>query len=174
MTLEGEAFFTVAHDAAHPFIVTGGDVNIKVLGTEFNVRTNAGNNSVSVVLEKGKVSVYLKGEENKNVLLTPGEQALVDINTGKIETSVNTDPNYKAWITRELVFNNSSLSTVAETLQRVYGKEIRLAGRDMTDCLLTATFKDQPLSEVLEVISATLGTSVTIKDNVIYLDGNCH
>jgi len=174
VTLEGEAFFTVAHDAAHPFIVTGGDVNIKVLGTEFNVRTNAGNNSVSVVLEKGRVSVYLKGEENKNVLLTPGEQALVDINTGKIETSVNTDPNYKAWITRELVFNNSSLSTVAETLQRVYGKEIRLAGSDMTDCLLTATFKDQPLSEVLEVISATLGTSVTIKDNVIYLDGNCH
>lgn len=174
VTLDGEAFFTVAHDAARPFIVSGGDVNIKVLGTEFNVSTNTGNHSVSVVLEKGKVSVYLKGEETNNVLLTPGEKAVADINTRKIHTSVNTDPNYKAWITRELVFNNSSLSIVAETLQRVYGKEIRLANSAMQECILTATFKDQSLPEVLDVISATLGTSVTIKDNVIYFDGNCH
>lgn len=171
--LEGEAFFNVRHNDKLPFIVSGENVRIKVLGTKFNVNTRAADNKVSVVLSSGKVSLYFKGNEANNVLLSPGEVAEINTDEKIIDKSVNTDPNYNAWMTGVLVFDNTDLGAVVSALEHVYRKKIILSNKDLKDCTLTATFKGQQIDEVMNVISVTLDLSVLKKDNTFYVDGSC-
>lgn len=67
----GQAFFDVAHDPAHPFIVVAGDTQVRAIGTRFDVRREAG--AVRVVLTQGKVAVSQKGASGAPVALTPGQ-----------------------------------------------------------------------------------------------------
>lgn len=171
--LDGEAFFNVRHNESLPFIVQGENVRIKVLGTKFMVNTKAAENKVSVVLSSGKVSLYFKGSEKENVLLSPGEKAEINTEEKTIEKSVNTDPNFNAWMTGVLEFNNTDLATVAATLEHVYRTKIILSNKELAGCTLTATFRGQAIDEVLNVISLTLGLDVIRKDNTFYVDGTC-
>lgn len=171
--LDGEAFFNVRHNEKLPFIVSGENVRIKVLGTRFNVNTRAAENKMSVVLASGKVSLYFKGKESENVLLLPGEKAEINTEEKIIDKSVNSDANYNAWMTGVVVFENADLGTVAATLEHVYRTKIILSNKDLKDCTLTATFKRQPIDEVMNVISVTLDLSVLKKDNTFYVDGSC-
>jgi transmembrane sensor len=173
VTLEGEAFFNVRHNESLPFIVQGENVRIKVLGTKFMVNTKAAENKVSVVLSSGRVSLYFKGNEKNNVLLSPGEKAEIDTEEKIIDKSVNTDPNFNAWMTGVIVFNNTDLATIAATLENVYKTKIVLSNKELANCTLTATFRGQAVDEVLNVISLTLGLEVLRKDNTFYVDGTC-
>lgn len=173
VTLTGEAHFSVSHDAKHPFIVTGNNLNIKVLGTEFAVNTHTADGNMNVVLESGKVSLSFRGKEKDNLILEPGEIAKVNPDKESIQVTENTDLNYKAWMTGLIRFENTSLTEVASTLSEIFKKEIRLLNGELSSCTLTATFRNQSLEEVMAVIEATLDVKSVQKDNVIYLDGSC-
>ncbi len=173
VTLEGEANFNVQHDMKHPFIVSGNNLRIMVLGTQFNVNTKAGDGEMNVVLETGKVSLFFKGNESEKLILKPGEAALINTEEKSIQKSVNTNPNYNAWLTGNIVFNNTALEEVEKILEKVYHVEI-VKDENLKDCTLTATFEKQSLDQVLNVISETLGIKYSrSKDNIISLDGNC-
>ncbi len=173
VTLEGEANFNVQHDKKHPFIVSGNNLRIMVLGTEFNVNTKAGDGEMNVVLETGTVSLFFKGNESENLILKPGEAAFVNTEEKSMQKSVNTNPNYNAWLTGNIVFNNTALEEVEEILEKVYHVEI-VMDENLKDCTLTATFEKQSFDQVINVISETLGIKDSrSKDNIIYLDGNC-
>lgn len=173
VTLEGEASFNVQHDTQHPFIVSGSNLRIMVLGTEFTVNTWAGNNEISVVLETGTVSLFFKDNESKNMILKPGEAALINTGDKSMQKSLNTNLNYNAWLTGNIVFNNTSMEEVAEVLAKVYHVEIVMA-ENLKDCTLTATFEKQSFDQVLNVISETLGIKASRRsENIIYLDGSC-
>lgn len=172
VNITGKAHFSVAHDKERPFIVSTGDVNIKVLGTQFNVNTKVSSEMMSVVLERGKVSLYFT-DTRKSIILEPGERADINVVEKNIVKADNTDKNYNAWLTKTIQFENTPLSVIASTLSQTYGEEVRLNNDQPAGCTLTATFKDQSLDEVLKVIQATLDIRVIQKDNVIYLDGSC-
>jgi len=169
--LKGEAYFKVAHDKTKPFIVASGDARVEVLGTQFNVKTNSLSNTMEVVLTSGKVSVYYKEKPQDNVLLAPGEKAVLHAEKKQITKSSNTDVNYMAWKTRVLVFDNETLSQVVNTLQNVYQKQIILADAPLSGCRVTASFSDQSLESVLQVIKETLDLQVTQNGNRIELSG---
>ncbi|MHC1775576.1 MAG: FecR family protein [Lentimicrobium sp.] len=169
--LEGEAYFIVKHDETKPFIVKGNSARIEVLGTSFNVNTKAGDDQLSVVLTSGKVSLYFKGHESDKIILHPGEKAEMNLSRNAISVGVNPDPNYMAWKTGKIVFDNSSLSDVIAVLSKVYQKEIRLAGNQLSACSLTATFEKQPLSSVMNVIKATLELEITEENGTLILNG---
>jgi len=170
--LEGKAYFIIAHDKTKPFILASGDARVEVLGTRFNVNTRKSGGSMEVVLTSGKISVYFKGKTKDNVLLMPGEKA--EVYTGKkvISKTLNTDPNYMAWKTKVIVFNDESLSEVVKTLQDVYQTPVRLVNQHLSQCRVTASFNDQSLQSVLEVIKVTLGLQVKQNGNSIELSGN--
>jgi transmembrane sensor len=170
--LEGKAYFEVAHDKTKPFIVASGDARVEVIGTRFNVNTRKSGGSIEVVLTSGKVSLYFKGKAKDNVLLMPGEKA--EVYTGKklISKTLNTDPNYMAWKTKIIVFNDESLNEVVKTLQDVYQTPVRLVNPQLSQCRVTASFNDQSLLSVLEVIKETLGLQVKHNGNSIELTGN--
>ncbi len=169
--LHGEAYFIVSHDKTKPFVVASGDARVEVLGTQFNVNTQAPANTMEVVLTTGKVSVYYIAKPQENVLLMPGEKARF---TGQHQISkvINTDPNYMAWKSHVLVFDNETLSQVINTLQNVYQAPLKIVDLPLSECRVTATFNDQSLQSVLKVITETLNLQVRQNGKVIELSGS--
>jgi ferric-dicitrate binding protein FerR (iron transport regulator) len=126
VSLEGEAFFDVSHDRNKAFIVKADGLNIRVLGTVFNVNTNAGNNSIEVVLVSGEVQL-IYGE--KLMLLHPGEKAVVLKEFGEIVKKENDDPNFNSWKTKRLEFDDTPFG------------EIILKSGDKTKHIIPVTFQ---------------------------------
>jgi len=170
--LKGEAYFKVTHDGSKPFIVASGDARVEVLGTEFNVNTSSAEGNMEVVLTSGKVSVYYTEKPSENVLLLPGEKAELIADQKFIRKETNTDPNYMAWKTRVLVFDNESLGQVIKTLGNVYRKSIILTPDKLTECRVTASFDDQSLQSVMEVLKETLELQVKTNGDQIEISGN--
>ncbi len=170
--LAGEAYFTVTHDEAHPFIVSGGEVRVKVLGTQFNVNTKSLNGKMDVVLTDGKVSVYFKEQTSDPVILIPGEKAEIPADLSGISKSVNDDPNYMAWKTRHFVFGDAPLSQVVASLASAYHTPVSLKHEKLGNCRITATFDKQSLESVLNVLKATLDLQISKNGNGFELSGN--
>lgn len=169
--LKGEAYFEVTHDKSKPFIVVSGDARVEVLGTKFNVNTNKTDGTMEVVLTRGKVSVFYKRSPQQNVLLLPGEKAVLLFDQKQISKSANSDPNYMAWKTRVLTFNDETLAQVVNTLQNVYQTPITLKDPQLSGCRVTASFSDQSLNSVLQVLKETLDLQVTENGKMVELSG---
>ena len=169
--LKGEAYFKVIHDKTKPFIVSSGNARIEVLGTQFNVNTKTSAGTIEVVLTSGKVSVYFKSHPKENILLDPGEKAVLSTDQNLISKSTNADPNYMAWKTRVLVFDNETLAQVVNTLQNVYQIPVKLANPALSECHVTASFDNQSIESVLQVIKETLDLSVKQNGNSIEVSG---
>jgi len=171
VTLNGEAYFDVVPDAAQPFIVSNGNVRIKVLGTAFNVNTKAVDDMMDVILTRGRVAVYFEDQPVLRVVLEPGEKAALSVTHQNIIKSVNPDENYMAWKTRKISFTDQSLEMVVATLNRVYHKSISIRPGELNNCRLTATFDHQSLESVLNVLKTTLDITINNIDTGIELSG---
>ena len=169
--LKGEAYFKVAHDRTKPFVVASGDARVEVLGTQFNVNTYSSDGAMEVVLTSGKVSVYYKANPKQNVLLMPGEKAELNVVQKQIHKSANTDPNYMAWKTHILTFENENLAQVIATLQKVYQTPILLSDNQLAGCRVTVSFNDQTLGSILEVLKETLDLQINQNGNTIVVSG---
>ncbi|NVO20636.1 MAG: FecR domain-containing protein [Bacteroidetes bacterium] len=169
--LTGEAYFNVAHDKSKPFIVKGSNVNVEVLGTMFNVNTKADDGKMSVVLTTGKIALYFTDRSADKIILNPGEKADVSQESHQILKSGNSDPNYLAWKTGQIVFENIPLGQIIRTLNTVYHTNIMLANQSLGNCRVTASFDHQSVTAVLNVIKTTLDLSVTQQGNFITLSG---
>ena len=169
--LKGEAYFKVAHDKTKPFVVASGDARVEVLGTQFNVNTYSSDGAMEVVLTSGKVSVYYKANPKQNVLLMPGEKAELNVEQKQIHKSANTDPNYMAWKTHILTFENENLAQVIATLQKIYQTPIMLSDNQLAGCRVTVSFNDQTLGSILEVLKETLDLQINQNGNTIVVSG---
>ena len=126
---------------------------------------------MEVVLTNGKVSVYYTSHPKENVLLVPGEKAVLSAEQNLISKSTNTDPNYMAWKTKVLVFDNETLAQVVNTLQSVYQTPVTLADNALAECRVTASFNGQSLQSVLQVIKETLDLQVKQNGKTIEISG---
>jgi transmembrane sensor len=172
VTLQGEAFFQVKHDDNKPFIISSGNVRIEVLGTTFYVNTTAGKDQIDVVLATGSVALFYIDDPEKKVILAPGERAAVSVVGNEISKYQNEDPNYLAWKTGTLIFNGDPLSKIIPVLNKVYHSEIRLTGTSVGGCLVSATFHEQSLESVLNVLKATLDLQIKQTGATIEISGD--
>lgn len=165
VTIIGEAFFDVKPNPEKPFVINAGNTQVKVLGTSFNVSAYPENETVDVIVTTGKVEVILKNEdllvEKNNVFLTPGEKGTLFTERNILEKSVNADPNYLAWKTNDIVFNETPLSEVVRCLENVYHIEIELAEPELANEVLTAHFDKKPIDFVLNVVRLTFNLELT-------------
>jgi len=163
LILSGEGFFNVAHDPKHPFIVKSKQLNIKALGTKFNVLTYPENDKVETTLIEGKVVLE---QPNKNGItknigsLIPGEHVNYNSATGEISSTQGSVEKYIAWKDGILFFDNVGISDVAERLGRMYNVEIKVA-EDIKDYTYTVKFIDESLSQILDLL--TKATPVNYK-----------
>ncbi|MGX7687556.1 FecR family protein [Flectobacillus roseus] len=164
ITLQGEAFFDVAHDAQHPFIIHAQGAAIKVLGTSFNV--NAYSKQVKVWVKTGKVQVK---KSSSVIQLLPGEQA--EVQGDEVVRSTYVDANQAAYFSQSFNFENTDLSSVVTTLSQVYGVKVTLANEAMSHCKLTVNFEKESLENILAVIATTFDINVQKQGQNFVLEG---
>lgn len=128
--LTGEAYFTVAKESSRPFKVDLDDIEIKVTGTQFNVKAYADDTKIRVALEEG--SVNIADQRNKVYPMKVGESAEYDRKSGVCKITEATDMStHTAWRTKSLNFYRTPLSEIIKTLERQY--EVQF---DVTDSAL--------------------------------------
>jgi hypothetical protein len=127
VVLFGEAYFMVSGDVNKPFIVQTSALEIRALGTEFNVSAYPEDNVIQTVLKKGSVAIRrIDGSKNENeIMLSPNQLALFDKKTKQARiTEVNTD-FYTLWTDGLLCFENRDLNRIVKSLERYYNIDIQ-------------------------------------------------
>lgn len=126
VTIEGEAYFEVAHDAERPFILHFGETMVEVLGTHFNVKSYGDEPSADVTLLEGRVRVYKKDQERAAVFLQPGQQAVVSSDIQLI-TDADTDLA-TAWRRGYFALKGADIPSVMRQISRWYNVDVQYDG----------------------------------------------
>ncbi|WP_372934579.1 FecR family protein [Mariniphaga sediminis] len=164
VTLEGEGYFDVAHNPDKPFVVKTGKINVKALGTKFNVNAYPDDHEIATTLVEGKVVVEkTKNGENLEPLgiMVPGQHIVYDTKSEKISSSSKGSVHkYIGWTEGKLVFDNEPITEVAEKLSRMFNVDIEISD-NIKDLTYTVTFINDPLFFILDLMKET--TPVTYK-----------
>jgi len=160
--LSGEAYFKVVSDEKHRFNVETADgVKISAYGTEFNVNAFASDNHYEVTLAKGNVEICAK-ESPKQKILSVGEKAVISALTGNISVSPADTYVETAWKDGKMVFRREKLDKIAEKLSRKFGVDIRLEGDRLKAYEYTATFTDETLEDILDLLKRSAPITYSI------------
>ena len=144
--LTGEAFFDVAHDQEHAFVVNAQDLDIHVYGTKFNVSNYPEDRDTEVVLVEGSVGLResnLEKADNAEVYLKPGYMGIYNRSDNNIsQEEVNTSI-YTSWMNGNLVFRNISFENIIQKLQRHYNVVIINNNEKLAHETFNATIETQ-------------------------------
>lgn len=155
--LSGEAFFSVKKNKDKPFVVITGKTATTALGTSFKVQSYPNEATATVMLSTGKVKVESTQPELKvaDVLLIPGQQAVLSKGDKNFDQSDFYAQNLQNWIDRKLVFANADLTQITAKLREMYGITITPANKPGTAIVFTGQFNDKNLTDVLDAIGFT-------------------
>lgn len=173
--LSGEAFFIVTKDSSRPFIVHTQSLRTTVLGTSFNIASQAAKPGV-VTVATGRVQVDRQDgrmDDNRPLaLLTPNQQLTYDAKTASSEVHEVDASLVTAWKEKRIVLKNRRLDEAAVVLENYYNVSIRFEQEIIRSCLLTATFaRDEPLEKILRTLNTILNVQYRRENSTIYLSG---
>ena len=164
--LNGEAYFKVAHDEKHPFVVQIGDLEVKVLGTSFNVSAYEDSRDVTVVLLEGKVGVYVQATSH---IMKPGDKIEYNKVTHKITTTQVHPSDYIEWTKGNMYFEKESLENIMKTLSRIYDVEIRFDSGKLPKEYFTGTIPGGGIQNALNILMLTSPFYYEMDGSVIVL-----
>jgi hypothetical protein len=170
--LDGEAFFDVAKDKKHPFIVNADNLNIRVLGTHFNVSNYPEDAVTDVVLVEGSVGMYNIHEEfdaDKNTVLKPGYKGSFNKENNMIFTKPVITDIYTSWINGGLTFRNMTFRNIITKLERRYNVTIVNKNEKLANEKFNASFSDESIEKVMSYFNDIHGINYTIKNNQILI-----
>jgi transmembrane sensor len=170
--LDGEAFFDVAKDKTHPFIVNADNLNIRVLGTHFNVSNYPEDKLTDVVLVEGSVGLYTANEKfnaEKNILLKPGFKGSFSKTDNQIKTKAVVTDAYTAWTKGGLTFREMTFKDISKKLERHYNVTIINQNEKLSNEKFNASFGDEPISKVLSYFNEIHGINYTLKNNEVLI-----
>lgn len=164
--LFGEAYFEVAKDSLHPFIVELGDSKIKVLGTSFNVRSYTDEQQIVTTLVEGSVSFE---NARERIVLQPGEQSILDGNGRIQKREVDVYP-FVAWKEGLFIFRRQRLEDIMNMVSRWYNVDVRFEDEDSKNISLSGGMRRYDGFEALVEMIETMGRiEYEIKDNTIFI-----
>lgn len=164
---EGEAFFQVAPDPQKPFVIHTPVADIGVVGTAFNVITSQDQTEVSV--KEGKVWVR-SGIDS--VFLTAGGTALLAAGKSARVTKTDTENNVWGYATHRLVFKDTPMKAVIKDIEKAYACSISVANKNIAKCRLTATFDNDSIEKVVNLIAEILNLKVKQDGKDYTLEGD--
>lgn len=163
--LRGEAFFSITPDKTKPFFIdASNDVEIRVVGTSFNVKSFEA--YTEVVVETGIVEIR---QFNRVMLLHPREKARIDRADSTIIVEKNRDKLYKYYRSKEFECDNTPLWKVVEVLNEAYDDSVVIARADLRGLTLSTRFDNESLSTILDIISETFDIRVEKQGKIYYL-----
>jgi ferric-dicitrate binding protein FerR (iron transport regulator) len=164
----GEAFFEVAKDPLHPFIITAAEMKIRVVGTSFNVIALPNSRTFKVTVVTGKVQVTAdnKKGQRKTILLLPKQQASFNLGSHTlVQTEINSVQLKKQlWKPFSLSFSDATMETVSEELEKAFQIKIHFSNPAIANCHLKVDFNNQQLNEVLTLLEKLLDVECEMVD----------
>jgi transmembrane sensor len=167
VTLTGDAYFDVRHDAARPFRVNSGPAVIEDVGTTFTIESDAASlATVSVV--SGSVRVSRTDVRTTPVVLDAGDRGVLERGG---ETRVEPDvvrPEDTEWISGRLSFRDAPLSRVAAEMERWYGLKVRVADSSMLGRKVTTSFEGESVAQALQILELAIDAKITrVGDSIL-------
>jgi transmembrane sensor len=169
VSLEGAGYFTVVHDASHPFTVRVGTVTIQDVGTAFSIQTDQGG-GIRLAVASGSVALGPRGSDraSSEVLRARDRATVSPSGIVGIERSAVSDDDL-AWVQGRLVFREAPVIQVGAELYRWYGVRLTVADSTLSNLHLTASFSGESVDRVLNVIALSLGARIERQGNVATL-----
>lgn len=167
--LSGEAFFEVAKDKEHPFVVHANQAAVEVLGTTFNVSAYPENPTVNSTLIEGSIRMYEALNPSNAVLLKPNQMVTWQNNSKKLVLK-EVDPTlYAAWTKGELAFKDTPFSIIAKILQRTYDVEIINENSDLAKQNFTGTIRisESSVENILDLLQRDTPFNYSIQQKTI-------
>lgn len=159
--LEGEAYFEIAKDAARPFFVQTGEVQVQQFGTSFNLRAYTGR-EVEVVLVEGSVQVQAPGQ---TYTMQPGELTAYNPTDGTLTSQPVNTSFYTAWHTGRLQFEEAPLGDIMTVLSRWYDVQVRYGDEAIKALQFSGRItRHDNLLNILELMVYTQDMTFTIED----------
>jgi len=198
LRLTGEAYFDVVKDAEHPFVIHTRAMNIRVLGTQFNVRAYPDEKTTEASLLKGSIEISLPGRPSDRMLLKPNEK--ISVRNGGSEAEDQKDSLQAAgggqgaspavsiskityvpgdtaaaetsWVRNKLIFRNQPFDELAREMERWYNVVIVVKNGDLLQKRFTGTFFNESVREALDKlkVSYPFKYSYDKKNNTIIIE----
>lgn len=161
--LEGEAYFDVHHNDRTAFIVHTADMDIRAVGTAFNVRAYGGDRETETALLKGIVEVTLKHPQHRRIILRPDQKVQWSLHAKPVPAGKDTtlvsglvrtsdgDVRETDWINNKLIFDDEPLSDIAVRLERWYGVKVLIEDEELKAYHFTGTFGGENITDVLDI-----------------------
>lgn len=164
VTLNGEAFFNVAPNKQKPFDINVGKVNVRVVGTSFNIKEDSA--ATAIIVETGVVKVSM---DKESVQLQPKEKVVIPRNATRLKVDKNDDLLYNYYRTKTFECFKTPLYELVDALNKTYDVQIMIANDKIRSLPYSSTFKNESLTEILKVITETYNLSMEQKDGKIIL-----
>ncbi len=165
--LEGEAYFDVTKDKKRPFIVNAENVDIKVLGTQFNVSAYKSDGKIAATLVEGSVNVYENSNPDTNILLSPSYQAAFTKENGTLTKQKVDTRIYTSWLENRLIIDNLSFEQILNKLERAHNVSIINKLESIKDEVYKGEFENENIETILNTISSSTPFNYTIENNII-------
>lgn len=163
VSIKGEGFFKVAQQSTKPFIVKSPEMNVKVLGTEFNIKCYE-DEPEKTSLVTGKVALH--AHNGKDTVLIPGKEA--EISNGKFQIADFEEDVTLSWLKGIYVFNNQDLRHLQSIIKRWYDMEVIIEEETLANKRFTGTVqKNKPLEEFLNSLTRTSDVKFHVKNKQV-------
>jgi len=185
VTLEGEGYFDVVHNAQKPFTVHTAKIDIRDIGTIFNVKAYGTDKTTEASLIKGAVEIILNNKTKSKILLNPNHKLVLlnnkDLNIAEDKKSVkalfvvrnvtkNTDNDSVVetdWTQNKLTFSDQPFDEIAIQMERWYGVKINIINPAVKNYHFTATFDHEDITQVLEALQLSGNFKYRKEGNII-------
>lgn len=192
VTLTGEAFFDVAPNASKPFVIHTARIDIRVLGTSFNVKSYPTDKTTETTLIHGSIEVSIHNRPSDKIVLKPNEKLVVNNEDSakldkekevrrrdRVENTslvVISKPTYEqrsgamietSWVDNKLIFQDEEFRTLATSMERWYGVNIRFSTPEKENLHFTGTFEKETILQALDALKLSNNFNYTIEGNQI-------
>jgi transmembrane sensor len=194
VSLTGEAFFDVAKNVERPFLIHTTRIDIRVLGTSFNVKSYPTDKTTEATLLHGSIEVSINDRPNEKIILKPDEKLVVANDDSTLHRSgppksapAGTDeslvtirkPTYEhttgavietSWVNDKLTFQEEAFDELSRQMERWYGVTIRFEDPGLEQLQFTGSFKGETIQQALDALSLTARFTYIIEGNQVVIN----
>lgn len=160
--LQGQAYFQVTKNLNMPLTVFCNNLEVKVLGTTFDLNAYNDNNQIFVVLEYGRIELINALDKTLIYSMKPGEKAEFDTEYKKLSVRNVNRKEYAIWKDGLLVFKNEKMDLVFKELERWYNIHIEVKDERVKNLVFNATIVNENVEEIFELIRFSCGIKYKI------------
>lgn len=193
ISLAGEAFFDVANNPQQPFVIHTPRMDVRVLGTSFNVKSYTADKTTEATLVRGSIAVSIKNRPDETIILKPNQKLIVTNDQATLlrqqpgqhrpaadstaQISIR-PPSYEqntgamietSWVNNRLIFKDEDFGTLSKDFERWYGVSIRLTDPAQADWRFTGNFEKENIRQALDALKMTAKFNYIIQANQIQI-----